>query len=104
MDLYGSLRYNTRTEVERPMKVCIASVVLFAVSALAQAPADREQTLTLGQVTISTYNPVTVSGLENSTNLYFTMKNQSNRALTVELTSWQELQASLPDWILHLFK
>jgi uncharacterized protein (TIGR03437 family) len=80
------------------------ALLAMAGLAAAQTPPDAPQTLTLGQVTITTYNPVTVTGLENSSNVYFVLKNQSTGTRTVQLTSWQEMVGMLPPWLLQFFK
>ena len=68
------------------------------------APADAPIALTLGPVTVSTYNPVTMTPLENSTNLYFTAMNNDSRPWTLQYTSWEEDVAAKPSWLFHFFK
>jgi outer membrane protein assembly factor BamB len=62
-------------------------------------PEDKEVSYSIGSISIKTWNPVTISTLENSTNLYFTAKNQSSTPLTLRLTSLNEIQNSKPNWI-----
>ncbi len=64
-------------------------------------PEDKEVSFSIGSVSIKTWNPVTISTLENSTNLYFTVHNQGTTPLTLRLTSLNEIQNSKPDWIFH---
>ena len=69
-----------------------------------KAPADTQQVLSLGSVSISTYSPVTITPTENSTNLYFVVKNQGSQPVTLDLLSWDEILATKPDWLFHFFK
>jgi hypothetical protein len=66
-----------------------------------EAPDDKELAVSLGPIVITTYNPVTITGLEYSTNLYFTVKNTGNAPTTVSYR-YSDKQA-LPDWIFHLY-
>ena len=69
-----------------------------------KAPADTRQSLTLGSVTVTTFSPVTITPAENSTNLYFVVKNQGSQPLTLDFLSWDQIQATKPEWLFHFFK
>ena len=69
-----------------------------------KAPADTQQVLSLGSVSISSYSPVTITPTENSTNLYFVVKNQGSQPATLDFLSWNEILATKPDWLYHFFK
>lgn len=64
---------------------------------------DKKISVNIGQVKITTCNPVTITDLEYSTNFYFVVRNNSANTLTLELTSLQKIIDSLPNWILHFF-
>jgi WD40 repeat protein len=66
-----------------------------------ETPDDKKVSVSLGSIVITTYNPVTITGLEYSTNLYFTVKNIGN-APTVVSYRYSDRQ-TLPDWIFHLY-
>lgn len=70
---------------------------------LPQSPPDQEVSLSLGTVTISTFSPVTITDLEYSTNLYLLARNDGDQALTLRLTSWDDMHAQLPDWVFHFY-
>lgn len=59
-----------------------------------EAPADRLTSLVVGPVTITAFNPVTITPLEDATEFYFTARNTGAAAVTLQFTSWSELQAS----------
>ena len=69
-----------------------------------KAPVDAQQVLSLGSVSVSTFSPVTITPTENSTNLYFVVKNQGSQPLTLDFLSWDEILATKPDWLFHFFK
>ena len=69
-----------------------------------KAPGDAQQVLSLGSVSISTFSPVTITPTENSTNLYFVVKNQGAQPATLDFLSWNEILATKPDWLFHFFK
>ena len=69
-----------------------------------QLPADSPSSVTLGSVTISTYSPVTITPFENSTNVYFDVRNNAAQRRTIEFTSWDELVQTHPSWLYHLFR
>lgn len=68
------------------------------------APDDRKIARQIGSLRVETFDPVTLTPLENSTNLYFTVTNTGPAARTLQFTSMQAVQASRPPWIAHLFK
>ena len=69
-----------------------------------QLPADSPKALTLGSVSISTYSPVTITPFENSTNLYFDVRNNGTQRRTVQFTSWDEIVQTHPSWLYHFFR
>jgi len=50
---------------------------------LPEGPAGELETYELGALKISTYNPVTITALETSTNLYFEVENTENEKVTL---------------------
>ena len=70
---------------------------------LPDPPPDEEVSVAIGPVTITTYNPVTITGLESATNLYFVARNNGTQDLTVRFTSLEEILQSKPGWIVHFF-
>lgn len=50
---------------------------------LPSAPADTEVTTRLASVELKTWNPVTITGIESGTNLYFLAKNTGDQAVTL---------------------
>lgn len=90
---------------ERIGFVCLLALMwLMAAAPLATAvtpPADAEVSTALGSLTITTYNPVTITGLEYSTNLYFTLTNPTAQAVTVSVPDPETM--SLPEWAFHFF-
>ena len=67
-------------------------------------PADRVTSLVVGPVTVTTYNPVTITPLEYGTTLSMSVRNTSTQAVTLQFTSWSELLSTRPTWMLFLFK
>ena len=70
---------------------------------LPESPPDELISVTIGPVTITTYNPVTITRLENSTNLYFLARNNSTEHATIHFTSLIDIIQKKPDWIPHFF-
>jgi len=70
---------------------------------LPDSPPDAEISVTIGPVTIATYNPVTITGLEYSTNLYFVARNNGDQAVTLRCTPFPEDLGMKPEWIFHFF-
>jgi len=69
-------------------------------------PQDKEVSYNLGPVTITTWNPVTIGPLENSTNLYFTVKNNGSQRVTLEFQRmWSPAPGTpgFPNWMSHFF-
>jgi outer membrane protein assembly factor BamB len=66
-------------------------------------PPDAEISVAVGPVTITTYNPATITALESSTNLYFVALNGSEQPVTLRLTSLTEILAAKPEWMFHFF-
>ena len=64
---------------------------------------DKKITVNIGKVKITTYNPVTITDLEYSTNFYFVAHNNSNKTLTMRMTSLETIKTSLPKWIFHFY-
>ena len=67
-------------------------------------PQDKEVSYNLGPVTITTWNPVTIGPLENSTNLYFTVKNNGGQRVTFEFQRmWSPAPGTpgFPNWMSH---
>lgn len=69
----------------------------------AAAVPDKKTTVSVGPVKITTYNPVTITDLEYSTNFYFVAQNTGTETVTLQLTSLQKIIGSMPDWIFHFF-
>lgn len=59
--------------------------------------------MAIGPVTITTYNPVTITGLESVTNPYFVARNNGTQDLTVGSTSLEEILEGKPSWIVQSF-
>lgn len=59
--------------------------------------------ITVGSVNISTYSPVTITGLEYSTNLYFYAQNDGAQKVTLVFTSAQEIVNNTRNWMTHFF-
>jgi WD40 repeat protein len=57
----------------------------------------------IGPVTITTYNPVIIPGIEYSTNVYFTARNNGNQKVTLIFTSLLEIADTNKDWMIHFF-
>lgn len=70
---------------------------------LPDSPPDAEISVTIGPLTIMTHNPVTITGLEYSTNLYFVAPNNGDQAVTLQCTPLAENLAAKPEWIGHFF-
>ncbi len=87
-----------------------AALLMCCGTAVAQTPqavtppADSPVSLTLGSVTVTTYNPVTMTPVENSTDLYFVAKNNGAQPVTLQFTSFAEIKSAQPDWVTHFFK
>jgi outer membrane protein assembly factor BamB len=86
------------------MRLRIAGVLLAA--AVSQpgsllAVADAAITVSLGPVEISTYNPVTITGLETDTSLYFDLRNTGLAPVTLRLPDPKQVQR--PNFSEHLF-
>lgn len=64
---------------------------------------EKKTAITVGSVDISTTNPVTITGLEYSTNLYFTARNNGNQKVSLVFTSAQEILNNNQDWLIHFF-
>lgn len=64
---------------------------------------DKLVTVNVGKVKVRTYNPVTITDLEYSTNFYFVARNTSNKTLTLKMTSLEKIKASLPNWVFHFY-
>jgi WD40 repeat protein len=60
--------------------------------------------LALGGVAVTTYSPVVLTPLENSSNLFFTVRNEDALPRTLEFSSMLEIQRTRPPWIAHFFK
>lgn len=67
-------------------------------------PADAPVTLDLGDVTVTTYSPVTMTPVENSTNLYFVAKNNSATSRTLQFLSFTEISNTKPSWLFAFFQ
>lgn len=63
----------------------------------------EETSITLGSVSISTYSPVSINGLEYSTNVYLTARNSGNQMATLVFTSAQEIVDNNRNWMTHFF-
>ena len=70
---------------------------------LPYSPPDAEVSVTIGPVTITTYNPVTITGLEYSTNLYFVARNNGDQAVTLRCIPLPEDLGRKLEWIFHFF-
>lgn len=70
---------------------------------LPESPPDAEISLTIGPVTITTYNPVTITPLEYSTNLYLVARNNGDQTVTLRYIDWPESGYQPPEWIYHFF-
>ena len=67
-------------------------------------PNDAQASFSLGPVTISTWNPVTMGPLENSTNLYFSLENTGGQPATLQLPSMTKAGPGVPgfpEWVFH---
>ncbi len=69
----------------------------------ASAQSENTISITIGSVTISTYSPVNITGLEYSTNIYFYAKNNGAQTVTLEFTSLQEIVDNTRTWMTHFF-
>jgi outer membrane protein assembly factor BamB len=70
-------------------------------------PQDKEVSFSLGPVTITTWDPVTIGPLENSTNLYFTAKNTGQQPVTLQFRRMESpapgTTPGFPEWMSHFF-
>ncbi|MBE3101443.1 MAG: PQQ-binding-like beta-propeller repeat protein [Firmicutes bacterium] len=70
-------------------------------------PQDKEVGYNLGTVTITTWNPVTIGPLENSTNLYFIAKNTGQQVVNLQFKRMESpaprTTPGFPDWLSHFF-
>jgi outer membrane protein assembly factor BamB len=70
-------------------------------------PQDKEVSFSLGPVTITTWDPVTIGPLENSTNLYFTVKNTGQQPVTLQFRRMESpapgTTPGFPAWMSHFF-
>jgi hypothetical protein len=76
-----------------PAKSAAAPPPLATDAPLPSAPADHEVTAAVGPVELRTWNPVTVTGIESGTNLYFVAKNTGKTAVTLIVPEPGEPQA-----------
>lgn len=65
--------------------------------------ASGNTSINIGPVTITTYNPVIIPGIEYSTNIYFRARNNGNQRVTLIFTSIQEIANNNKDWMFHFF-
>ena len=67
-----------------------------STSPLPEGPEGGIVTVDLGPVTLETYSPVTITGFENSTNLYVRATNTGTDAVTVRRPTPIEVVFSIP--------
>jgi len=60
-------------------------------------------TINVGPVTIATFNPVLIPGIEYSTNIYFAARNNGSQRVTLMFTSLKEITDNNSNWMLHFF-
>ena len=68
-----------------------------STSPLPEGPEGGIVTVDLGPVTLETYSPVTITGFENSTNLYVRATNTGTDAVTVRRPTPIEVDFSIPE-------
>jgi len=64
-------------------------------------PEDKKITKSAGDVSIETWNPITITPLEENTNFYFIIKNSGVTPVTVQLASWNDFLNAKPQWSFH---
>ncbi|OGL72261.1 hypothetical protein A3D72_02720 [Candidatus Uhrbacteria bacterium RIFCSPHIGHO2_02_FULL_57_19] len=82
-------------------KTAPSEPLLEPATLIAKRP-DQLVSYSVGPVTLSTTNPVIITGLESSTNFYITAANTSDQVVTINVVMPD--RQSLPDWIFHLFQ
>ncbi len=72
-------------------------------SGQAVALASGNASIDVGPVTLTTYSPVVIPGIEYTTNVYFTARNNGSQRVTLVFTSLQEIAENNKDWMIHFF-
>ncbi len=65
--------------------------------------AGGNTSIDVGSVTLTTYSPVVIPGIEYTTNIYFTARNNGSQRVTLVFTSLQEIADNNKDWMFHFF-
>ncbi len=77
----------------RPDRIDTGNQPLDLNAPLPTSTIEELKTYAVGDVEISVYDPITITGLENSTNVYFTAKNTGSGAVTLSHSPFQQQSA-----------
>lgn len=64
---------------------------------------SEDISINIGSVTITAYSPVKIPGIEYTTNIYFTARNNGNQKVILIFTSIQEIANNNREWMTHFF-
>lgn len=92
------------TDATASLVASIGNVVSPQGSYALVAPDDRQVSRQVGSLLVEAFDRVTLTPVENGTNLYFTVTNTGTAPRTLQFPSMQALQAARPSWVTHLFK